>query len=127
MDRSTFLTLGASVSVALATGDAFELVRTGKPNDTLRGVGLIAGFPIVLWGLDRVSQDHYDKASWAVTIASSALVAYSLWPLVDRYILGHKDDTDEEAKARSTHVGPTAIVGPHGTANIGVGFVATFD
>jgi hypothetical protein len=126
MDRSTYLALGASVTLTLTAGDAIELVRTGEPNSTIRGFGLLAAFPIALWGVDRVSQDPHDTASWAVTVASTGLVAYGLWPLVDRYVLGHADDeSDQEKPRRSIHAGPTAIAGPRGTG-AGLGFAATF-
>jgi hypothetical protein len=125
MDRSTYLALGASVTLSLTAGDTFELVRTGEANSTIRGFGLLAAFPIALWGTERVSQDPHDTASWAVTVASTGLVAYGLWPLVDRYVLGHADESDEQTPRRSIHAGPTAIAGPRGTG-AGLGFAATF-
>jgi hypothetical protein len=134
MDRSTFLVLGGSVTVALVAGDTFELVRTGKPNDTLRGVGLLASFPVMLWGTEHIGVDHRDTASWAVTVASTGLVAYGLWPVIDRFVLGHKDADDGDSDQtipimplrRTIHAGPTAIAGPHGSTGAGLGLVATF-
>jgi hypothetical protein len=123
MDRSTFLALGTSVTLALAAGDTFEYVRTGEPNSTIRGVGLLAGVPLALWGTEHINQDHGDAASWAVTVASTGLVAYGLWPLVNQYVLGHNGD---EEPRRSIHAGPTAIAGPGGTSGAGLGVVAKF-
>jgi hypothetical protein len=124
MDRSTYLVLGASITLSLTAADAFELARTGEPNSTVLGVGLLAAFPIAMWGVDRVRQDPHDTASWALTVASTGLVAYGLWPLVDQFVLGHAGENDPEPR-RSFHAGPTAIAGPRGTG-AGLGFTATF-
>ena len=126
-DRATFLAIGGTVSIAFVAGDTVELVRTGKPNATLCGFGMIAEVPILLWGVNTVSQNSGDKASWTVTIAASGMVAYGLWPVVDRYVLGHNND-DEPAKARAHafHAGPTVVVGPSDAAGAGIGFGGSF-
>ena len=123
MDRSTYLVLGTSVTVGLAAADAFEIARTGKPNATISGFGMLAAVPIALWGTERINQDPHDAASWALTVASTGLVAYGLWPLVDRIVLGHSDDDNE--KPRRIHAGPTALAGPRSTG-AGFGFAASF-
>lgn len=126
MGRTTFLALGGSISLAFVAGDAFELVRTGKPNATLGGLGLIAAFPLALWGADFVAQDKGDRASWAITIAASGMVAYGLWPVVDRYVLGHEEDEAGAPKAHAFRAAPTVIVGPHETTGAGIGFTGRF-
>jgi hypothetical protein len=127
MDRSTFLAVGAPVSIAFIAGDTFALVRNGKPNTTLAGIGFIAAFPVALWGIDMVSQNSGDKASWAVTVAATGMVAYGLWPLVDRFVLGHADDDESPIpKARAFHAGPTVVVGPNDAAGAGLGFSGRF-
>ena len=131
MDRTTFLAVGGSVTIALTAGDTFELVRTGKPNNTIRGFGVIAAFPVMLWGMEHIAQDHGDAASWAITVASTGLVAYGVLPVIDRFVLGYEmndDSSNEPALPMPQHrirAAPIAIAGPHSTGP-GLGLVATF-